>query len=129
MKRDMDLVREILLGLEKTSLQPGEFLVFGADDASMIDGYDADECIYNLRLAIGAGLVQSSNDHGVAVVVNGLTWEGHDFLDQIRDPEIWRITKEGAKKAGGFSFDLLAALAKGFLKKKIEEHTGVQLDL
>jgi hypothetical protein len=31
------------------------------------------------------------------------------------------------KKAGGFSLELLGDLAKGLLKKKIEDHTGVQL--
>jgi hypothetical protein len=31
------------------------------------------------------------------------------------------------KKAGGFSLELLSALAKGLIKKKIEEHTGIQL--
>ncbi len=56
-----------------------------------------------------------------------LTWDGHDFLDSIRDPVIWQETKEGVKKAGGFSLELLGDLAKGLLKKKIEDHTGVQL--
>lgn len=62
-------------------------------------------------------------------MIKRLTWQGHDFLDKVRDPEIWHATKEGAKKAGGFSLELLGALAKGFLKKKIEAHTGVDLDL
>jgi hypothetical protein len=129
MKRDMDLVRTILLEIEAYKPEPGTFILFRNHGDSPIDGYDAGECFYNLRLAIDAGLVRAGQDHGSAVAVHGLTWKGHDFLDQIRDPEIWRITKEGAKQAGGFSFELLAALAKGFLKKKIEEHTGVSLDL
>ena len=65
----------------------------------------------------------------LGITFAGLTWKGHDFLDQIRDPAIWSATKEGVKKAGGFSVDILKALAKGLIKKKIEEHTGVQLDL
>jgi hypothetical protein len=56
-----------------------------------------------------------------------LTWQGHDFLDSVRDPKIWAKTKEGALAAGGFTVDLLAELAKGFLKKQIEERTGVKL--
>ena len=129
MKRDMDLIREILLGIEAAQVKPGAFLGFRGDKP-IISGYDPADCLYNLRLAIDEGLVESNQDHGGLLVgVTGLTWKGHDFLDQVRDPEIWRITKEGAKEAGGFSFDLLAALAKGFLKKKIEEHTGVTLDL
>jgi Hypothetical protein (DUF2513) len=55
--------------------------------------------------------------------------DGHDFLDSIRDPEIWRKTKEGAEAAKGFSFDLLKALAKGLIKTQLEQRTGVKLDL
>jgi len=59
--------------------------------------------------------------------LTGLTWHGHEFLDAIRDPEIWRRTKEGANKAGGFTVSLLADLAKGLIKTQIEKHTGVKL--
>ena len=58
-----------------------------------------------------------------------LTWRGHDFLDQVRDDEIWRLTKEGANKAKGFTFDLLASLARGLIKEKIKKHTGIEIDI
>jgi hypothetical protein len=45
----------------------------------------------------------------------------------MRDPEIWRKTKEGASKAGGFTVSLLADLAKGLIRTQIEKHTGVKL--
>jgi hypothetical protein len=47
--------------------------------------------------------------------------------NKIRDPEIWRKTKEGVGAAKGFTFDLLKDLAKGFVKKQIEDYTGVKL--
>jgi hypothetical protein len=56
-----------------------------------------------------------------------LSWAGHDFLDSVRDREIWAKTKNGALAAGGFTIDLIADLAKGFLKKQIEDRTGVEL--
>ena len=58
-----------------------------------------------------------------------LTWTGHEFLDNIRDSEIWNQTKAGAEKLGGFSLELVGSLAKGFVRKKIEQHTGVELDI
>jgi hypothetical protein len=45
----------------------------------------------------------------------------------VRDPKIWAKTKDGALAAGGFTVDLLKDLAKGFVKKQIEERTGVTL--
>lgn len=56
-----------------------------------------------------------------------LTWHGHEFLDAIRDPEVWKKTKNGALAAGGFTFDLLKELAKGYLKKQIADRTGVEI--
>lgn len=56
-----------------------------------------------------------------------LTWAGHDFIDSVRDPETWAKTKKTAAGAGGFTVDLLKDLAKGLIKKKIEEHTGIKL--
>ena len=52
---------------------------------------------------------------------------GHDFLDAVRDPEIWVRTRKGAEHVKGFTLDLLKDLAKGFLKKQLEEYTGVRL--
>ena len=45
----------------------------------------------------------------------------------VRDDAVWRKTKEGALAAGGFTFELLASLAKGLVKKQIEKHTGIEL--
>ena len=49
------------------------------------------------------------------------------FLGAIRDPEIWAKTKKGAAAAGGFTMELLRDLAKGFIKKQVEELTGVKI--
>ena len=62
-----------------------------------------------------------------SVCVSGLTWEGYDFLDSVRDPEIWRKTKETANKAGGFTIDILGGIAKGLIKTQVEKYIGVEL--
>jgi Hypothetical protein (DUF2513) len=56
-----------------------------------------------------------------------ISWQGREFLDTVRDPEIWAKTKKGAEEAKGFTIDLLKDLAKGLVKKQIEELTGVKL--
>ena len=76
-----------------------------------------------------AGLIEVTEENTILghVIVRGLTWNGHDFLDSIRDPKIWAKTKSGAAAAGGFTVDLLKDLAKGLVRKQIEEYTGVKL--
>lgn len=128
MKRDMDLVRELLLKIEVADRKPDWTELVDAQDPEAVSAGTE-----HLKLLKEAGLIA-----GVSMQpLNGpyqitrmeLTWEGHDFLASIRDPEIWDQTKQGVKTAGGFSLDLIKALAKGLIKKKIEDHTGVELDL
>jgi hypothetical protein len=96
---------------------------------------DRDELGYHVELLLDRGLVKALclQELGVHPADNfmdaRLTWEGSDFIGSVRDEELWRKTKEGAVQAGGFTFDLVKALAKGLVKQKIEHHTGIKLDI
>jgi hypothetical protein len=131
MKRDMDLVRELLLKLEAFPAEYGDVFAFNLGDADVaVDGRTDAEVMYHLELLRERGLIDSPGSQPMTgVTFSGLTWQGHDFADSMRDSQIWLATKEGAEKAGGWTFDLVIALAKGLIKKKIEEHTGVQIPL
>jgi len=122
----MDLIRDVLLAIEKTNepisrIEPD------------IPCRSDKEVAYHIMLLSQAGLIGAHDastvgEDGFNWFATNLTWQGHEYLDTIRDPEIWRKTKEGAQKVGGFSLDLMTALAKGLLKKKIQNITGVELD-
>lgn len=135
MKRDMDLVRDLLLEIEGGRrafelMTPEIAEILGEEGAGKMPREQAELIEYHLALLDEAGLITiQAKLSGAVGQIGQITWAGHDFLDTIRDPAIWRETKAGAKQAGGFSLDLLKALAKGLIKKKIEQHTGVDLDL
>jgi len=74
-----------------------------------------------------AGFLLTEKGSMLFPAIGGLSWQGHDFLDSVRNPDVWAKTKKGAEAAGGFTADLLKDLAKGFVKKQIEEYTGVKL--
>lgn len=128
MKRDMDLVRSIMLQIDEAPkhVKFGTLVGPGADQDT-IDLY-----AYHVRMLTDEVGFVSGID---AKTLSGpnwlkleLTWRGHEFLDQIRDPAIWAAAKAGAKKAGGFSLELIGELAKGLIKTQIKKHTGVDLD-
>lgn len=132
MKRDMDLIREILLEIETGTIQ---FCTLTKHEANILQVNDSELCesdakasklAYHLELLENASLIECNNTSEFWRIRN-ITWNGHDFLDSIRDPEIWQRTKEGALSAGGFTIDLLKDLAKGYLKKRISEKTGIPL--
>jgi hypothetical protein len=122
----MDLIRELLLQIEE--FDQG----LGGDVEIKAGLSEARVVAEHLRLLLEAGLIEGNAvpddeyafDH---ILPTRLTWSGHDFLDTVRDPEIWKKTKEGAISAKGFTLDLLQDLAKGFIKKQIEERTGITL--
>lgn len=122
--RDMDLVRELLLYLDKVDFRLGS----PKNVFPEIEGYSSNQIDHHLALMCSAGFL---NDEGMDLATGfafcGLTWKGYELLDSIRDDDVWRKTKGGLQSAGGFTFDLVKDLAKGFLKKQIEEKTGITL--
>lgn len=117
MKRDEDLLRRILFKFEDADdwvFVLREHLNMPADERRFQ---------YHVKLAADAGLVAS-----VGKSTYRLTNSGHDFLDAIRDEGIWEKTKRQVAETGGnATLDILKQLATGALKKKISEHTGIEL--
>ncbi|KTT30194.1 hypothetical protein SB18R_02825 [Pseudomonas oryzihabitans] len=130
MKRDMDLIRSIMLRLEGIDKPIKRILVFQDVESEFpIEGYTSEEIVYHYGLIAEKGWVDTAGpmNHYRNFVFRGITSDGHDFVDSVRDEQVWVMTREGAKKAGAFSLDLLGQLAKGFAKKQIEKHTGIEL--
>jgi hypothetical protein len=113
MKRDMELIRSLLL--EKEQERAPEELA----------GYSLEEILYNTELMADAGLVVASfiKDAGGVTrtaITERLTWAGHDFLDSTRDSKIWKKAKEQVLKSGAsWTFDILREWVKYELKQKL----------
>eukprot|EP01012_Entosiphon_sulcatum_P062932 TRINITY_DN89674_c0_g1_i1.p1 TRINITY_DN89674_c0_g1~~TRINITY_DN89674_c0_g1_i1.p1 ORF type:complete len:132 (-),score=7.32 TRINITY_DN89674_c0_g1_i1:154-549(-) len=131
MKRDMDLIRELMLSLEAQDLRPGMVRYLSAREGSLtLDGYTPDQIDSHLDLISRSGFIVNGSSRPMrGIAFMGLEWAGHDFVDSVRDPEIWRATKSKIEKVKGFSFDLVVSVAKGLLKKKIADLSGVEIDL
>jgi hypothetical protein len=128
MQREMDLMRRVVLEVESDHQGPNDLVSYENFETDMvIDGYTPAQVEYHLKLAIRSGLFEQPRNAGGLYIFSGLTPLGHDFADSVRDEKIWSLTKDGALKASGFTFDLLAQLAKGLIKQKLEKHTGVTL--
>jgi hypothetical protein len=116
MKRDMDLVRDLLIEMDNDPQLDGLRWVPGENIA--IKDHSAEEIAYHLSMLIEAGYVAGKTTMNMPVI-NKLTWQGHELLDDIRDPDIWTKTKERAKGVAGIGVTLIWEIAKGELKKKL----------
>lgn len=110
MKRDMDLVRTILLALADSD-EP----LWSTD--LVTDEYSRDVIGYHFLILDEAGLIMANvkaadNDSYYIAVASRLTWEGNDFLDAVRDESIWkRVRSTIGKITGGASYEVFKTVA------------------
>ena len=115
MKRDMNLVRQILLCVEDSD----QDVIHGLD----IDNFTESEIGYNVELLINAGILSGFESQAFgrrkAYYIQGITWQGHDFLDAIRADSIWDKVNKAVSDKGlnlnELSFEIVKKLAIDFL--------------
>ena len=109
MKRDMDLVRAILLVIandEKEYLGQIEVNRGLLEQHAEIKGA-GEKSLAHVRMMQEAGLVEATitpTTRGAAFSRLRMTWDGQEFLDNARDEGIWSTAKE---KFGDVSFAVL----------------------
>jgi hypothetical protein len=118
MKRDDELVRNILLQIEKRHAPPQKMQA-GDFDLDV----EKERLTYHIKLLVDAGFVDGSvkrDSNGSWFWVDGLTWDGSEFLDNIRSDKVWKTTMERiGKKTGAASLKMVAALAQAVLKQEL----------
>jgi hypothetical protein len=127
MKRDLELVRQILFTMENMDMG----LINGARSLR-IDGYSENQIHYHLGLMVQAGLLHADtrlveNKGGLSttsqitstrseILSYSISWNGHEFLAAIRDETRWKKTKDVITKVGGLAtdvaFDILKEMGK-----------------
>ncbi len=125
MKRDMELIRKILFAIED-QYKPGTESMWGPK----IDGYDletiAEHCdllhqqglIKTYKPITGGGKVQSFR-------IGNLTTTGYEYLELIRNNDIWEKTKaEIESKNSPNTFEAIARIAGIFAGNFMNEMKG-----
>jgi hypothetical protein len=114
MKKNWEIIREILLRLEAAS-SPNTYL-----NAKAISEYPTQEVAYNMRLLSQAGYIKAkihesssgSGEIGAALAIH-LTNTGHELLDTIRSESVWsKITDTFKSKGVEMTFDLVISVGK-----------------
>ena len=122
MVRNWDIIREILLELEK-SKTPDTVV-----NANNFNNYEEQDVAYNMRLLdedeyIKANILSSKSGSGKidSALARQLTNKGHDLLDTIKNNNIWEKIKEKFEsKSIDMTFDLVIQVGKSLMSATLE---------
>jgi hypothetical protein len=121
MVRNWDMIREILVRFEEKSSEEKALQLRDWPEDTQL------EISYNVEQLIEAGLlhgrmVETLGPGPSDFIVFRLSWEGHDFLDAIKNDTVWNKTKETFVSKGiSMTFDLVKSVAINFVRRMISE--------
>ncbi len=113
MQRDLKLIREILLAIEKK--EDFSTVIFSDTDIS------EEITQYHSWLLIDAGLIEGIVEEdaggGKYCFLINLTWKGHEFLSSIREDTVFNKVNNTLKPLGGFTMEILKEVASSAAKQ------------
>ena len=108
MKRDMNTIRDILLKIEETPRERLDYL-------EPPTGCSYTKMTEHLIMLDDAGFIEGeliATFQERRYLVHNITWDGHDYLETIRNPEVWKKVQEKLKPVGGdFAVEVVKELA------------------
>lgn len=112
MKLNHDCVRSIMLAIEE-NLNYGQSIPFNEVE---LDGYSHEEILYAADKLLEAGYLQGEKLGSIGsseptIQITSITWDGHKFLDNIRDDRVWKNTKKVISKFSSVSLSLTNSVA------------------
>lgn len=115
MKFDPEIARDILLDIEELHQVNTPFMFSSSDKFNRANKYDLTVIVYHCDKLEEAGFLNwdpiYGNNQFQMGLVNGLTYQGHQFLDSVRRPKVWGETKSRAEKVGIFTLDFISQTA------------------
>lgn len=112
MRRDMDLIREMLIRIEEfPNYSPSKYVPMDFEDV------DEETIIYHKELIFKAGFIEIRGNYVTldgrsfgrenAGEIIGLTWAGQEFLALMKNDTAWNKAKEVMRKTGDMAFQVL----------------------
>lgn len=136
MRLNHDYVRDILLfiesELEYENNQHKELMFGKLLTHDNFTKYDKDELTYALELLIQEEYINCAKvpyfykGNLMSADIIGLTWKGHELLDNVRNDTVWNAVKQKSMKFGKFSLTTLAMCAKELTFKLMDDPNAIQ---
>ncbi|MCX2187524.1 DUF2513 domain-containing protein [Limosilactobacillus mucosae] len=129
MKLNHDLVRYTMLSIESSKNITGPLEDELLANLSNYGEYDRSQIAYTVMKLKEAkyitGDVRWGNNQPAIISPGNLTYEGHKFLDNIRDDGVWKDTKNILSKFSSVSLTLVSNVAAGVITQIIKHQMGI----
>lgn len=127
MKLNLDCMRDILIEMEKSEY--GEPL-YPSRIYKALPQYSEDEINYSIVKMKEAGFIkaatQSRMEYDTVVVrLDDITYQGHQFLADVRSDTIWNKTKSILNEIGSTSISSVIQVASGVIQTIISNKLGL----
>lgn len=126
MKLNYDCVRSVLLTVEKSKTIDEELNLNPLAVETIFEQlpkYEDSEILYTIEKLKEAGYINAAlhfaAGHFIDGTVSSITYSGHEYLDNIREPEVWRKVKAMLKNAGATTLPLISQAAKMFIGSQL----------
>ena len=127
MKLNPDCIRDILLEVEK---QPFEKILHFEDLQNQLPKYTYEDLTYTCLKLKEGGLIKiaiiSADNHTHVEFIQDLTFDGHEFLNNIRADNVWNHVKTVGSKIGASSVSALCQIAAQVISAIIKQEIGLQ---
>lgn len=127
MKLDIDCVRDVMLELEGFPMGYQQLSAF----EKSIKKHGEDNVLYALSKLDEAkyinaeiGIDESGYPHCMAVY--NLTFQGHEFLNSIRTPSVWKLLQGAACEGGTGSLKAIGNIGLHLLEETLKKKLGIQ---
>jgi hypothetical protein len=111
MKLNHELIRNLLINIEELEINNGL-------------NPENEEERYHMVLLIESelvnGFIETLEDNSEHPYIFRLTWEGHQFLELIRNDTVWSKIKAKMEKIGSFSLPIVQGLGIEYIKAMIQ---------
>lgn len=124
MKLNKDCVRDLLLYVENQELGKHVYNHELENIFAKENNYTPEEVEYATRKLKEAKFIHADgvfNDGSwIEYGIGEITWDGHQFLDNIRDDKVWKTVKRTVSKLSSVSLPLMSKLAWATITKYID---------
>lgn len=126
MKLNHECVRDVLIHIEE-NLEYGYYMDFSAVS---LKSYSQEDLIYTADKLLEAGLISGERKQFISssipsIRIESLTWNGHQFLDNIRDDGVWKDTKKVISKFSSVSLSLIGNIASQVITSLVQSQIGL----